>query len=41
VMMGAGWVINVLVAEWIIRRGKARPKMVRAPGDLLANTPHQ
>jgi len=24
VMMGAGWVINVLVAEWIIRRGAPR-----------------
>jgi hypothetical protein len=23
VMMGLGWVINVVVAEWIIRRGKA------------------
>jgi hypothetical protein len=25
VMMGAGWVINVAVAEWIIRRGSSRP----------------
>ena len=24
VMMGAGWVINVLVAEWIIRKGERR-----------------
>lgn len=24
VLMGAGWVINVVVAEWIIRRGNAR-----------------
>lgn len=24
VMMGAGWVINLMVAEWIIRRGRAR-----------------
>jgi uncharacterized membrane protein len=24
VMMGAGWVINVIVAEWIIRRGEGR-----------------
>jgi uncharacterized membrane protein len=24
VMMGAGWVINVLVAEWVIRSGKRR-----------------
>jgi hypothetical protein len=22
VMMGAGWVINVIVAEWVIRRGR-------------------
>jgi hypothetical protein len=27
VMMGAGWVINVIVAEWIIRK----PKAVRRP----------
>src|SRR5919112_3114999 len=25
VMMGAGWLINVIVAEWIIRRRVARP----------------
>jgi uncharacterized membrane protein len=25
VMMGAGWVINVVVAEWIIRKGKRHP----------------
>jgi uncharacterized membrane protein len=25
VLMGAGWVINVAVAEWIIRKGRARP----------------
>ena len=30
VMMGAGWVINVLVAEWAIRRGQARRGAVRA-----------
>ena len=29
VMMGAGWLINVVVAEWIIRRGRAtRPSPV-------------
>ena len=28
VLMGAGWVINVLVAEWIIRRQVARPVAV-------------
>ena len=25
VLMGAGWVINVLVAEWVIRRAGSRP----------------
>ena len=30
VLMGAGWVINVVVAEWIIRRGVARPVVVSA-----------
>jgi uncharacterized membrane protein len=25
VMMGAGWVLNVMVAEWAIRRGSRRP----------------
>ena len=25
VLMGAGWVINIVVAEWIIRRGAAHP----------------
>ncbi|HEV3485456.1 MAG TPA: DUF2306 domain-containing protein [Vicinamibacterales bacterium] len=31
VMMGAGWVINVLVAEWIIRKGKRRAETARSP----------
>lgn len=30
VMMGAGWVINILFAEWIIRRRTARPMGVLA-----------
>ena len=30
VMMGAGWAINVIVAEWIIRRRSARPSAVLA-----------
>jgi hypothetical protein len=30
VMMGAGWVINVAVAEWIIRKGRARLSPVLA-----------
>ncbi len=42
IMMGAGWVINVAVAEWIIRnapsRGVARPRATRAPR-LSAPTP--
>ena len=28
IMMGAGWVINVVVAEWVIRRGNAHPARV-------------
>ena len=44
VLMGAGWVINVVVAEWIIRKGKLRrtgtvgsplsPRRVRDPAPL-------
>ena len=30
VMMGAGWVINAVVAEWIIRNRTARPVAVLA-----------
>jgi len=30
VMMGAGWVINVVFAEWIIRKRHARPSTVLA-----------
>jgi hypothetical protein len=40
VMMGAGWILNVVVAEWIIRRRKARPRLVRTHGDLLTSTHH-
>jgi hypothetical protein len=29
-MMGAGWVINVVVAEWIIHRRHEQPKVVMA-----------
>jgi uncharacterized membrane protein len=32
VMMGAGWVVNVVVAEWIIRRGRSRPSAAATPG---------
>lgn len=32
-MMGAGWVISVGVAEWIIRRGRA-PRSVAGGGDV-------
>lgn len=28
VMMGAGWIINVIVAEWIVRRGGAHDRRV-------------
>jgi uncharacterized membrane protein len=34
VLMGAGWVINVVVAEWIIR-GAARRRPLRAPAAPL------
>jgi uncharacterized membrane protein len=30
VMMGAGWVVNVVVAEWIIRRGSSRRAVAAA-----------
>jgi len=30
VMMGAGWLINIVVAEWVIRRGRARQAVARA-----------
>ena len=30
VMMGAGWAINIVFAEWIIRRGRTRPVSVFA-----------
>jgi len=37
-MMGAGWIINVLVAEWIIRNRIAQPKLREVDGRLsLAN----
>jgi uncharacterized membrane protein len=32
VLMGAGWVINVIVAEWIIRRGRSRSRSVEGIG---------
>ncbi len=42
VMMGAGWGINILAAEWIIRRRHARPRtadqrgMISSSGEFLA-----
>lgn len=30
VMMGAAWLINIAVAEWVIRRGRARQAVTRA-----------
>jgi uncharacterized membrane protein len=35
VMMGAGWAINIVVAEWIIRRGRARLS-TRRPSHALS-----
>jgi hypothetical protein len=37
VLMGAGWVINVIVAEWIIRRGRI-PASPRAVGGMAASS---
>jgi hypothetical protein len=36
IMMGLGWVINVLVAEWIIRRPGTR--VAHPPSALIAAT---
>ena len=33
IMMGAGWVINILVAEWIIRRRPPQLSVARAEAD--------
>ena len=40
VMMGAGWVINVAVAEWVVRRGPSRRSAVRGsvPARVAAAT---
>jgi uncharacterized membrane protein len=37
-MMGAGWVINVAVAEWVIRKGRARrgTTLFSSPGRVAA-----
>jgi uncharacterized membrane protein len=37
-LMGAGWVINLVVAEWVIRKGSSRPRAVASPrrdGEVL------
>ncbi|MEO5818839.1 MAG: DUF2306 domain-containing protein [Gemmatimonadaceae bacterium] len=39
-MMGAGWVINVVVAEWFIRTGMTSPRPVMA-SVAYSPTPHQ
>ncbi len=39
VLMGAGWVINVVVAEWVIRRGNARLPIHKA-GGRISVTPY-
>lgn len=36
-LMGAGWVINLLVAEWIIRRAPSRPSAL--PSRVASTTP--
>jgi hypothetical protein len=35
VLMAAGWVINVVVAEWVIRKGRTRKAKARASNVLL------
>ena len=39
VMMGAGWVINVAVAEWVIRRGSGAPGVRVSTGARRATSP--
>jgi hypothetical protein len=34
VSMGAGWVINLIIAEWIIRKGPEVARMAACGGDL-------
>jgi hypothetical protein len=35
IMMGAGWVINVVFAEWVIRRGRSPRRAVIVPPATL------
>jgi len=35
VLMAAGWVVNVVVAEWVIRKGSTRKPKARASTVLL------
>ena len=39
VMMGAGWAINVVVAEWVIRRGSSRRTVVAARREVVVDFP--
>ena len=36
VLMGAGWVINVVIAEWLIRKGRSRAGAVQAVARITA-----
>jgi uncharacterized membrane protein len=38
VLMGAGWVINVAVAEWVIKKGRARASVVQAVGRITPSS---
>jgi uncharacterized membrane protein len=38
VLMGAGWVINVAVAEWLIKKGRARASVVQAVGRIAPSS---
>jgi uncharacterized membrane protein len=37
-MMGAGWVINVVMAEWIIRKRQARPRTILATAAVVSKS---
>jgi hypothetical protein len=39
VAMGAGWIINILVAEWIIRAKLPRPRPTTPAGTVAGGLP--
>jgi uncharacterized membrane protein len=38
VLMGAGWVINVVIAEWLIRKGRSRAGVAPAVGRITPSS---